>query len=75
MGQIGITVAAPRGSADRAEHRIGLGHRLVERRAERQPRLLDIAADEVSQTGLVERISAAFRAEISVPSLPTPVMT
>jgi hypothetical protein len=74
MGQIGITVAAPRGSADRAEHRIGLGHRLVERRAERQPRLLDIAA-EVSQTGLVERISAAFRAEISVPSLPTPVMT
>jgi hypothetical protein len=74
MGQIGITVAAPRGSADRAEHRIGLGHRLVERRAERQPRLLDIAA-EVSQTGLVERTSAAFRAEISVPSLPTPVMT
>ena len=50
-----MTVAAPGWSADRDEHRIGLGHRFVERRAERQPTLLDIGADELRQTGLVDR--------------------
>ena len=50
-----MTVAAAGGSADRDEHRIGLGHRFVQRRAERQPPLLDIGADELRQTGLVDR--------------------
>ena len=45
-GQVGMAVAAPRGGADRDEHRLGLRDPVAELFAERQPAVLDIGFDQ-----------------------------
>ena len=61
VGQVGMAVAAPRGRADRDEHRVGVAHGLGQVGREGQAALAHVVGDEIGQPRLEDRHLAALQ--------------